>query len=189
MLRIDSSTIVRLVLLLALLACVARGEQPATREAPPATRPGAVIEAYFSPKHAIAPMMVQLIDTAEHTLDVAAFTFSHRDISMAIIRAHERGVKVRFLMDYTQSRLVTCRAIDLIEAGIEVRTRHRRGFQHNKYLIIDGAIVVTGSFNFAPSADNRNTENVVVFRHAPDIVAAFIANHDAILKDTLVKAK
>ena len=120
---------------------------------------------------------------------MAAYTFSHRDITLALVRAHERGVKIRFVMDYTQSRLVTCRAIDLIEAGIDVRTRHRRGRQHNKYLIIDGAVVLTGSFNFSPTADDRNTENVVVFRHAPQIVAAFTANHDTLMADTLVKQK
>lgn len=188
------STVPRLALLLGLLPCAARAEQPAMRTAPPATtqattQTGLSVEAYFTPKDDIVALMVKRIDAAERTLDVAAYTFSHRDVASAIIRAHERGVKIRFLMDYTQSRLVTCRAIDLIEAGIEVRTRRRRGFQHNKYLIIDGAIVVTGSFNFAPSAQAYNAENVVVFRHAPQIVAAFTANHERILKDTLVKGK
>ena len=167
---------------------------PTTAPAPttargPTSQPGLIIETYFSPKHRIAPIIVKLIDNAERSLDVAAYTFSHRDIALAIIRAHERGVRIRFVMDYTQSRLVTCRAIDLIDAGIEVRTRHRRGFQHNKYIIIDQAIVLTGSFNFAPSADDRNTENVVVLRNAPEVLAAFVANHDTLMADTLLKGR
>jgi phosphatidylserine/phosphatidylglycerophosphate/cardiolipin synthase-like enzyme len=176
----------RVALLVTLIARFTLAESPATATAP-TTQAGVSIETYFSPKDKIAPIVVQLIDGAERTLDMAAFTFSHRDVAMAIIRAHERGVKIRFVMDYTQSRLVTCRAIDLIEAGIEVRTRRRRGFQHNKYLVIDQAIVLTGSFNFAPSADNLNTENVLVIRNAPEIVAAFVANHEKILADTLRK--
>jgi phosphatidylserine/phosphatidylglycerophosphate/cardiolipin synthase-like enzyme len=155
-----------------------------------ATQPGLSIETYFSPRDEIGPMIVELIDGAQETLQIAAFTFSHRDITQAIIRAHERGVAVRFVMDYTQSRLTTCRAIDLIEAGIEVRTRRRRGFQHNKYIVVDRAIVLTGSFNFsASSPGRRNTENVLVIRHAPDIVAAFAGDHDRIMADTLVKEK
>lgn len=148
-----------------------------------------VVETYFTPKDDIVALVVGLIDGTQGTLDVAAYTFSHRDIAAAIIRAHERGVKIRFVMDYTQSRNITCRAIDLIEAGIEVRTRRRRGFQHNKYLIIDGSVVLTGSFNFAPSAQAYNAENVLVIRHAPQIVAAFVANHERVLSDTLVKHK
>jgi len=180
-------SLLRVVMLVAVMARCALAEPPTTRPAtvPTTTPVRGSIETYFSPKDKIAPIVVQLIDDAQHTLDIAAFTFSHRDVAQAIVRAHERGVKIRFVMDYTQSRLVTCRAIDLLEAGIEVRTRRRRGFQHNKYLIIDGEIVMTGSFNFSASADNLNTENVLVIRDAPEIVAAFVANHNAILANTL----
>jgi len=175
------------VLALILLACAgATAEPPATA---PATQPAISIETYFSPQDEIAPIIVRLIDATEKSLDIAAFTFSHREITLAIIRAHERGVKIRFVMDYTQSRLITCRAIDLIEAGIEVRTRRRRGFQHNKYIVFDGEVVLTGSYNFSATADARNTENVLVIRNAPQIVSAFVQNHDSILADTLKKEK
>lgn len=193
----DHKRLLHIAMVVAVIASCATAQPPTTTPATrPTTRPATVpttapvrgsIESYFSPKDKIAPIVVQLIDDAQHTLDIAAFTFSHRDVAQAIVRAHQRGVKIRFVMDYTQSRLVTCRAIDLIEAGIEVRTRRRRGFQHNKYLIIDGEIVMTGSFNFSASADNLNTENVLVIRDAPEIVAAFAANHDAILANTLHK--
>lgn len=180
--------VAHLVLLVGLRADACLTDVPTTRPGA-TTQPNIVIEPYFSPKDRIAPIMVQLIDGAHTSLDIAAYTFSHRDVAAAIIRAHERGVKIRFVMDYTQSRLVTCRAIDLIEAGIEVRTRRRRGFQHNKYLIIDSSVLVTGSFNFSPSADDINTENILVVRNAPEIIDAFVANHDTILKSTLVKEK
>ena len=186
----------RVSFLVAVFTCFALAERPVTQPAP-TTRPVACpascvpisVETYFSPRDTISPIIVKAIDDAEHSLHIAAFTFSHPDIAAAIVRAHERGVSVLFVMDYTQSRLDTCRALELINSGIEVRTRHRRGFQHNKYIVIDSATVITGSYNFAPSADNRNTENMLIIRNAPDVVAEFIADHQTIMKDTLRKVK
>ena len=105
-----------------------RGRAPpaTTQSASPTTQ--ATIEAHFSPQEEIAPTIVKLIDSANHSIEVAAFTFSHPDIAKALLWLHDRGVQVQFVMDYTQSRLRTCLAGDLTNAGIEVLTRHRRDF-------------------------------------------------------------
>lgn len=157
--------------------------------APETTQPSVIIETHFSPKEEIALTIIKLMDGAEQSIDIAAFAFTHPDISAAAIRAHQRGVKVRLLMDYTQSRLKNCRATDLIDAGIEVRTRHRRGFQHNKYIVIDEMILLTGSYNFTTSADARNTENLLVIRNAPEIVKAFLDDYQTLNADSLRKNK
>ena len=39
---------------------------------------------------------------------------------------------------------------------------------HNKVIIIDDRIVVTGSYNFTYFAENRNDENVLII-HSPEI--------------------
>jgi phosphatidylserine/phosphatidylglycerophosphate/cardiolipin synthase-like enzyme len=70
---------------------------------------------------------------------------------------------------------------DLIKAGIEVRIRHKDGDQRSKYLIIDQAIVVTGSYNFTARADERNSENVVVIRNAPKVDEAFAADYQTLI--------
>jgi phosphatidylserine/phosphatidylglycerophosphate/cardiolipin synthase-like enzyme len=35
---------------------------------------------------------------------------------------------------------------------------------HNKVMVIDGKMVITGSFNFTNSAEERNAENLLVIR-------------------------
>jgi len=37
------------------------------------------------------------------------------------------------------------------------------GLMHDKVMIIDGEIVVTGSFNYTYSAEHRNVENLSLF--------------------------
>ncbi len=171
-----------LLAILTVAADRASSQTPTTAPAPTTSRSAVdsrvSVESHFSPEEEIAKTVVKMIDGAQRSIDVAAFTFSHPDISNALIRAHQRDVRVHFLMDYTQSRLTTCRAPDLINAGIEVRTRHRRGFQHNKYIVIDDAIVLTGSYNFTTAADNRNTENLLVIRNAPELVRSFLKDYE-----------
>jgi len=43
---------------------------------------------------------------------------------------------------------------------------------HHKFFVVDGQIVVTGSFNFSNAAEEANNENVLII-HNPDIAAQY----------------
>jgi phosphatidylserine/phosphatidylglycerophosphate/cardiolipin synthase-like enzyme len=172
---------VLLLSLSALIVSASFSETPTTAPALATTQAAISVEPHFSPEEEIAPIIVKLIDGSQHTLDIAAFAFTHPDIAAAIIRAHQRGVQVRMVMDLTNEKEKNSLAPELIKAGIPLRVRHKRGFQHSKYLIIDQSIVVTGSFNFTNSADERNSENVVVIREEPKVEAAFAADYQTLI--------
>src|SRR6266705_3321017 len=98
------SHLLRLPIVLALLAPSALLAEtptsaPATRQ-PATTQPRPIIETHFSPEEQIAPTIVKLIDGAQKTLDIAAFSFTHPDIAAATVRARRRGVRVQIIMDY-----------------------------------------------------------------------------------------
>jgi len=50
---------------------------------------------------------------------------------------------------------------------------------HNKIVILGGAVVITGSFNFSNAAEESNAENLLVIRDQPDLVWKCVANSDA----------
>ena len=50
------------------------------------------------------------------------------------------------------------------KAGIPVKIDSAHDIAHNKIMIIDGEIVITGSFNFTKSAEDKNAENLLVIR-------------------------
>ena len=54
-----------------------------------------------------------------------------------------------------------------------VRLHGRYALQHNTFMVVDGATVQTGSFNYTASAGTRNAENVLVLRNAPAIAAQY----------------
>ncbi|KHK00318.1 Endonuclease [Desulfovibrio sp. TomC] len=40
----------------------------------------------------------------------------------------------------------------------------KHAIAHNKVMIIDGATVITGSFNFTKAAEEKNAENLLIIR-------------------------
>ena len=64
---------------------------------------GRYASVYFSPNQGADDTVIGFIDRCEKTLDVAVYSITHDDIAAALIRAHQRGVRVRVLMDKTQA--------------------------------------------------------------------------------------
>ena len=58
-------------------------------------------------------------------------------------------------------------------AGLDVRLDGNPNNMHHKVFIIDELIVVTGSYNFSRSAEERNDENTLVL-HNPEIAALYL---------------
>src|SRR5207248_1806343 len=47
---------------------------------------------------------------------------------------------------------------------------------HAKVMVIDDTTVITGSFNFTKAAEERNAENLLVIKDAPELAQAYEAN-------------
>ena len=54
---------------------------------------------YFAPQHDVMGALIDLIDQAEESVHFMIFAFSRSDVADALIRAHERGVRVMGVMD------------------------------------------------------------------------------------------
>ena len=66
--------------------------------------------------------------------------------------------------------------IDLLQSNqVALRFDGEHAIAHNKVMVIDQRIVVTGSFNFTNSADTRNAENLLVLE-SPALAARYQAN-------------
>jgi phosphatidylserine/phosphatidylglycerophosphate/cardiolipin synthase-like enzyme len=115
---------------------------------------------------------------AAHTsILVQAYEITPGPLVTALIEAHRRGVEVRAIVDYRQLTDRRNRddafAVDHLGAsGIPVLVDRPPGLMHDKVMIIDGEIVVTGSFNYTYSAEHRNVENLLVIRD-PTLAAQY----------------
>jgi phosphatidylserine/phosphatidylglycerophosphate/cardiolipin synthase-like enzyme len=72
---------------------------------------------------------------------------------------------VRVVLDKSQRDEKSSVAGYLFDAGIPVWVDAKYAIAHNKVMIVDGAIVITGSFNFTMEAETSNAENLLVIRN------------------------
>lgn len=118
-------------------------------------------EVYFCPEDVCSSQIIRQIERAQSYIYVAIYSFTLDSIADALIRARNRGVDVKVVMEKSQ--------VDkgseyerLKNAGIDVKFDKNPDFMHNKFAIIDGKIVVTGSFNWSKHADATNDENLLI---------------------------
>jgi phosphatidylserine/phosphatidylglycerophosphate/cardiolipin synthase-like enzyme len=106
--------------------------------------------------------LVQAINAARVSVDVAAYSLSLFSVQNALIDAHTRGVVVRMVMesDNMQDRAPQA----LKKAGIPIIGDQREGLMHNKFMVIDRAEVWTGSMNFTTSGTYEDNNNLIRIR-------------------------
>ncbi|SEF13944.1 PLD-like domain-containing protein [Burkholderia sp. WP9] len=140
---------------------------------------GPAIDTGFSPEGSAERLVLKTICTARHSVHLSAYSFTSPAIVQALIDAHRRGVDVAVVAD-RKSNLVEDRsgkgriALDLLSgAGVGVRTIDVYPIHHDKFMVIDGESVETGSFNYTTSAARYNSENAVVMWHVPVVAQAY----------------
>jgi phosphatidylserine/phosphatidylglycerophosphate/cardiolipin synthase-like enzyme len=151
--------------------------------AAPAQEPAAIpatgtLQAAFTPGDPADRMIIEAIGRARREVLVQAYTFTHRRIASALIRARQRGVEVRVVADAQQAANVPNNVLAALAAGgVEVLLDAAHEAAHNKVMVIDGAepdpTVITGSFNFTYSAQSRNAENLLLIRGNPALARAY----------------
>jgi phospholipase D len=120
------------------------------------------IDLCFTPPSGCAKVISNLILQANKSIYVQAYGITSEEIARELIAAHKRGVNVRILLDKSNLHDKYSRMKEMQDAGIEVSIDKVSGIAHNKVIIIDLRLLVTGSFNFTKSADTRNAENVII---------------------------
>lgn len=135
---------------------------------------GVRIDAFFSPEDPVRDEIVHLIRQARHSVCFMTFTFTSVEISEAMAQARARGVAVAGVVEGYGALAGHSRYVLLQAAGCAVRRDRGETTMHHKVIIIDGEIVVTGSYNFTANAGRINDENVLVIRSAR-VAAKYLA--------------
>ncbi|GAJ11467.1 unnamed protein product, partial [marine sediment metagenome] len=121
----------------------------------------------------IAEEIIRQIDNAQEYIDIAIYSFTYEPIAEAIIRAKNRGVKIRILMDKGRAQRKSSVYQFLLDNDIETIQGRLSAIMHNKIAIIDGRILFTGSYNWSKSAEERNQENLLEFIDEEEIIRVY----------------
>lgn len=121
---------------------------------------------YFSPNGGAAQAIYETLRGAQRTILVQAYLLYSTQLAGALVRAHQRGVQVQVILDANaQPHHPPVAAVArLVAARIAVFLDDRHEWAHDKVLILDGEIVITGSYNWTVAAEKDNGENLLVIR-------------------------
>jgi phosphatidylserine/phosphatidylglycerophosphate/cardiolipin synthase-like enzyme len=142
------------------------------------------IEVGFSPANTSLPLVIKTIDSAKTSICVAAYSFTSKPISLALMSASKRGVKVQVVADSKANKGKYTATTYLANGGIDVRLNSNYAIMHNKFIVVDSKTVETGSFNYSQAAVKSNAENVVVMWDNPQVASHYLSECNRLLAES-----
>ncbi|MCD8339990.1 MAG: phospholipase D family protein, partial [Burkholderiales bacterium] len=125
------------------------------------------VEVFFSPNGGAKDKIISEINQAKQEVKVLAYLLTDKEIAEALAKAHERGVDVQVILDKKMKVDKGSKALPLAESGVPVYIDSEHSTAHNKIIIIDQNKVLSGSYNYVPKAETKNTENLIVLVSEP----------------------
>lgn len=123
------------------------------------------VDICFTPGARCDIRILDAIEGAHHTIYVQAYQLTSRPILNDLAAAKRRNIKVKVILDKSQARQKGySTALFLRNMQIPVWIDYKPAIAHNKVMIIDGDLVITGSYNFSRAAQYRNAENLVFIK-------------------------
>jgi phosphatidylserine/phosphatidylglycerophosphate/cardiolipin synthase-like enzyme len=129
-------------------------------------------EVYFSLSDNPQKAIIRNINQAQDFINIAMYVFTDKEIAFPLINAQKRGVKIRVYLDKSQIDSKYSISRFLVQKGLKIRISTNNYIMHHKFAIIDNRLLLTGSYNWTFSANNRNDENLMAIDD-PEIIEIF----------------
>jgi len=136
--------------------------------------PTSILSVSFAPGQACQQLASLYICAAKTSIRMLAYSLTDTLILAQLINAHKRGIDVRICCDAKASKEHGELAHQAAAAGICTCLDSCHPIMHDKTLVIDGTIVLLGSYNWSFGAQ-RNAENLLAIAD-PDLASAYQAN-------------
>jgi len=124
------------------------------------------MEIFFSPQGGTKDRLIELIGQSKKNIDIAILDFSSSDLIKELIKAKNKGVKVRIITDkwhaFYKNKKITKELINKNFNLKAIRTQEK-GMMHHKFVIFDNQALITGSYNWTDQAELWNYENSIIF--------------------------
>ncbi|MGD1876446.1 MAG: phosphatidylserine/phosphatidylglycerophosphate/cardiolipin synthase family protein [Kiloniellaceae bacterium] len=133
---------------------------------------GISVRALFAPDHAPEMEIMKQILKAKERVDFAIFTFARSSgIDDTLVAMAKGGLKIRGIFDSGQGNRDWAATRMVADSGGEAYLASRKkglGKLHHKLMVIDGALIIAGSFNYTDPANRLNDENILVIGDLED---------------------
>lgn len=112
------------------------------------------LEIWFTPDKKCADRIIELIDGAEHCIQLVLFTFTHKNLMAALEQAKDRGVNVDLVTDRYSKQPNILHKVGIGPALI-----------HHKWALIDDKTLVCGSANWTHAAFSKNRDIIIIMKN------------------------
>jgi phosphatidylserine/phosphatidylglycerophosphate/cardiolipin synthase-like enzyme len=155
------------------------GKTPSTPN-PSVTINGSRVEVYFSPEDGTLDHILAAVNDAKESIYFLAYSFTSDELSQALVDRSQAGITVQGVFDEDQYHSNEGTEYDRLKnTGLDVRLDGNPRLMHHKVIIIDGEVLITGSYNFSNNAEHNNDENTLII-HNQDIAAKYLAEFQQI---------
>jgi HKD family nuclease len=128
------------------------------------------IRSYFSPQDDIQTEIIKEAMTARESILVAIYAFHLPPLTDLLIEKHKAGVKVKCILDRTQSKgkaeMVEVKKLLAANVDVVIGTSPKaHQIMHEKSMCIDRNCLITGSYNFSLSAADQVNHMDFIYSH------------------------
>jgi phosphatidylserine/phosphatidylglycerophosphate/cardiolipin synthase-like enzyme len=148
-------------------------KSPSTADQQAALVNGTAVQVYFSPEDDVLNRIIPVVASAQSNIRFLAFSFTDYPLAQAMIDRYAVGVDVAGVYEKTGSETEGAELKTFVCAHVPVRQDGNPRFLHDKVIVVDNRIVISGSFNFSNNATDNNDENVIIIDN-PEIASLYM---------------
>lgn len=139
------------------------------------------VQPLFSPYDKVDEAIHVQLKQASRTVHCSLYGITNLRLANDLIAAKKRGADVGVGLDKTQASGQHDLHDKLRNAGILVEIKPVGVLEHNKFCVIDGAMVIMGSWNWSNSAQKQDNSDVII-ADCPQVAHAFEAAYQRIIE-------
>lgn len=137
-------------------------KSPSDTPHPRLTVEGVSIENYFAPEDKVMSKIIAAVSESKKSVHFMAFSFTDNDLSKTMIDLMDRGVEVAGIFESRGATTASSECNTLVKSNARIGLDGNPYTFHHKVIIVDGSVVIFGSFNFTANANEQNDENLLV---------------------------
>ena len=135
-----------------------------------------IVENFFAPEDKVLSHLLPYVQSAKKSIYFLAFSFTEDKLGSLFVQKKKAGLKVQGVIETRNATGSGSEFEVLKKGGVDVLPDGNPYVMHNKVIILDEKVVITGSYNFSSSAESSNDENVAILT-SPEIAAVYLEEY------------
>lgn len=146
-----------------------------------------MVNAYFKN---IRRQILSELDNSTKEIVVAVYWFTNDQLFDKLLEKLDEGITVSLIIhnDFINNRAQGLPFQKFIDAGGSFYFSDSQHPMHNKFCVIDGEVLINGSYNWTYFAEKKNRENVLIIKQHKELIKAFSEEFEN-LRSGLVKVE